>query len=703
MKRPLAWIGFSASAAFLIAGVAGVPAAVGLLIAGLVIALLVGAVPRLRALRGLLAVCLSLSAALSAFLYTELAVFRPLEEYAGKTLPLTLEIADAPVDYARSAKYTARVIEGDLPAGTPVTLWVTDADVRPQPFDRVTGKVAFFPPEEEEARLRQSKAEGIVLSGSLRTWEGVNIQTPAKKPWRAALLSVRQSARELVERTLSGTPAAMVKSLCLGDRTTLPESISDQFRACGVSHLLVVSGLHLGMVAGALRLLLRLLRVKRRPASVVTMLAVIGFMLLVGFTPSVKRAGVMLLVLLAGDLFRREADGLNSLGLALLLIGMADPYMVWDVGLQLSAGTTAGILLLYPRMEQSLLRPRIRDNTCAWVRALYRPAQMAAVSLSAMAVLPLLIHYFGEVSLLFLPANLLMVYPATGAVVTGLLGLLCGGWFPPAGQLLFGAAGLLSRLLQAIAGWLSRLPLATLPVRQPYVMVWLLLTTVVLCLFWKRITPPARVSAVAGAVIALMAGTLTYQTLMRPVTTCTFFEVEEGTAALMEWAGGNLLVVTGDDASLMRQVTAELSKRDVERLSAVVLPDLEDKALTGLPLLADNCRVERVVCPREGTYAASVRSLFPQEACVMADTSEITIGDTHRFLFQNGWLRALAGETRFLFAPAHGDAATLPTSWKQVHLAALPDAVAHPEQITAALRAGKEERVAATRGKQDIA
>ena len=441
-------MGFSASAAFLLAGWGGLSVALALLVVGAVAAVAGVLLRRRWQGRAAAIVGVTIVVAMGAFWRVEKRTFQPLEAYAGKTLSLTMEITDHPTDYARSARYTARVTQGDLPTGTRLTLWITSADVRPQPYDRLSGQVALFPLEEDAAQRRQDKAEGIVLSGSLRIGESVTVQTPTQKPWGAALLSVRQAAAGLVERYLSGEPAALVKSLCLGDRSVVSGAIKDDFRTCGVSHLLVVSGLHLSMIAGAVQALLRLLRCRRRPAAVITMLVVIAFMLLVGFTPSVKRAGVMLLVLLAGELFRREADGLNSLGLALLLIGLLDPYMVWDIGLQLSAGSTAGILLLYPRMQRGWLLS-VQQSSHAWVRALYRPAQMVAVSLSAMLVLPLLILYFGEISLVFLPANLLMVYPATGAVVVGLLGLVCGGWCAPAGTLLFGTAGLLARLLDS--------------------------------------------------------------------------------------------------------------------------------------------------------------------------------------------------------------------------------------------------------------
>lgn len=683
MKRPLSWMGFSAAAAFLFAGWVGPLAAGILLTAGFAGAMLSLAVPRLRAVSGLAAVSVTVCVAMGLFLYKELAVYRPLEAYAGQTLAVKAEITGEPTVYERSARYPATVVGGEIPEDTPLYIWVTDADFAPQPFDMVEARIKLFPLEEDRAQRLQDKAGGVLLSGSLQTYDGADIIRPEKTPPGAALLTVRQAAGQVVNRYLSGVPAAMVRAICLGDRDGLPESTLESFRSCGVSHLLVVSGLHLGMVAAAMRWLLRRLRLGRRLTAVLSMVGVLGFMLLTGFSPSVKRAGVMLLVLLAGDLFKREADGLNSLGLALLLMGLLNPFMVWDVGLQLSAGSTWGILYLYPRIEKCLLRPRVRDNARGWVRVAYHPLQAAALSLSAMAILPLLAVYFGDLSLVFLPANLLMVFPATCLVVAGLLGVLLGGWFAPAGTLLFGAAGGIARLLQTFARWLGGFSWSTVSIRQPYLWVWAALTVLVLCLFWKRASAPARVAIGAGSVMALALGALTYHAAMRPVTTCTFLETTGGTAALIRWESGNILVLSGDEASLISETTSALSRAGVRSLSAVVLPDLEDKALQRLTLLADACPAEQVICPSTGLYAPAVKSLFPETGRAMADTVEAAVGDDHRIQMQRGWVRISAGETRFLFCPEEGDASALPADWRKTHLAVMRAPVAHADEIEA--------------------
>ena len=102
------------------------------------------------------------------------------------------------------------------------------------------------------------------------------------------------------------------------------------------------------MVAVTMRRLLR--RLGYRLSAVLTIPFILAFMLLVGFTPSVCRAGVMCLVWLGGYLVSRRQDGLNSLGLAAMLLLAENPYTLQNAGFQLSFMATAGILLIAPRL-----------------------------------------------------------------------------------------------------------------------------------------------------------------------------------------------------------------------------------------------------------------------------------------------------------------------------------------------------------------
>ena len=97
-------------------------------------------------------------------------------------------------------------------------------------------------------------------------------------------------------------------------------------------------------------------RLPKRFAAGLTMAGVLCFMALTGFVPSVMRSGIMLLFYLGSQVMRRNADSINSLGLAVFLLGLANPYAAADTGLLLSFSATLGLLLFPPLRDGSFTR-----------------------------------------------------------------------------------------------------------------------------------------------------------------------------------------------------------------------------------------------------------------------------------------------------------------------------------------------------------
>lgn len=180
----------------------------------------------------------------------------------------------------------------------------------------------------------------------------------------------------------------LVLGLTIGDESRIPESLREDMRASGLSHLTAVSGANVAIVLGALVLVLRALRLSRRAQIVAGVSTIVFFVIVARPEPSVLRAGTMAVLALAAFLFGRRFDSLHGLALAFVGLLAYDPFMLWSVGFQLSFAATAGILVLSPRIKERLGR-------------LPRPAaEAAAVSVGAQtAVAPLLAFHFGSILL----------------------------------------------------------------------------------------------------------------------------------------------------------------------------------------------------------------------------------------------------------------------------------------------------------------
>ena len=219
-------------------------------------------------------------------------------------------------------------------------------------------------------------------------------------------------------RSLSEDSRAMFTGMVFGDDREQSARLSDDFRAAGLGHLLVVSGQNVAFVLALASPLVSQLRPGVRLVSLLALLGV--FALLTRFEPSVLRAVTMAAVaVLSASLGRPEA-GRRTLAWAVAAVLVLDPFLVRSLAFQLSVCATAGLLWLTPALAEAMPGPV--------------PLRLAVATTAGaqLAVTPLLIATFGTVPLASLPANVI-AGPASGPVMmwgltAGLGAGLLGGW-----------------------------------------------------------------------------------------------------------------------------------------------------------------------------------------------------------------------------------------------------------------------------------
>ena len=224
---------------------------------------------------------------------------RPLEALSGQTDTVTGWVAAEPTT---GSMYTVEVTEaGQVPVGTRLLLYCPE-EYAPSLHDTVSATV-------ELRRLYDSqqyrRAQGIHLCAFPTDYgeEAIRVVRGTGAPgFSRSLWPLRESLTATLRGVLPDEEGAVLAALCLGDRSGLSEERLDTFSASGISHVLVVSGLHLTMIVGAVLVLLRFCG--RRIAALLTIPIVLVFMLFIGGTPSVMRAGIMCLVWLMGRLLR---------------------------------------------------------------------------------------------------------------------------------------------------------------------------------------------------------------------------------------------------------------------------------------------------------------------------------------------------------------------------------------------------------------
>ena len=265
----------------------------------------------------------------------------------------------------------------------------------------------------------------------------------------------------LSESGLDGSVYAVVAAMTLGDKSQLTKELRDTYAVSGASHILALSGLHLGIIYTLLSLLL-----SRRRWQVISQVVIIVciwlFVFLVGMSASVVRSAVMITVYALLSLGHRDKMSVNTLAFAAIVMLLFNPKSLFDVGFQLSFMAVLAILLFYPLFES------VWSQQFLFGHRLFRWLWTTlAVSCAAqIGVAPLIAYYFGRFSCYFLLTNLVVVPAATLILYLSLLVLL----IPSLAYLLIYIVDVLNQLLL----WITMLPGASIEGLHPTLLqVWM--------------------------------------------------------------------------------------------------------------------------------------------------------------------------------------------------------------------------------------
>ena len=521
--------------------------------------------------------------------YCEAVRYQPLQELNGREVTVC-----ATVD-RRTEGVVLTTVSGDLPQG--MRMWLV-----PEPSDTDlsegdTVEAAFMLATDARVGLERLryKALGVwLLATPIDTLgESWKIENSPPNVWQR-IAALRDTFSYRVQSVLGGDVGAVVSGICFGADEALSSTAAEAFRRCGVSHLFAVSGLHLSILTVALSRLLKRLSVSRRTRGMITALAVIAFSLLVGLTSSVIRAGLLCLMVVVGDCFRRQADARNSLGLALVVLLANNPFAAYDVSLLLSFFATFGLLFWASSIKEQLIR------LCPFkkILPLWRfVSETTAVTLAATAAtLPVVVLFLGWVSLIGVISNLIMTLPASLLLLVGFVAVLLTSvplleWvYRP---LLF-LIGWLAKGLLVLAEWLSSYSAAMVSVSALYAVVWVLGSLLLVLFGWWLFRFRGVLLSVVCAVAVLAVSIPVQRTLLRD--TVRFYALcEEELAVCVVSEDEAVLVTAPTTVNSLYVARAFLERQGIHSLTAVCVPQSSALLLEYIPLIFQDYITEDAV------------------------------------------------------------------------------------------------------------
>ena len=240
----------------------------------------------------------------------------------------------------------------------------------------------------------------------LKNEKFVILQSHNENPLYSFVFYARENTIKVLQKYIEGNKkvTGIAEALLIGYKEDLDKDVVQAYSNTGVVHIIAISGMHLGLIyVGLVWLFSRLPFIKR--SAVTRVLLILGclwlFSLITGASASVLRSAVMFTCIIIGKEFFKQASIYNSLASSGFLLLCYDPFLLWDVGFQLSYFAVVGIVWLQKPIE-NLYYSKYKPLQYLW--------QMCSITIAAQILtLPVCIYYFHQIPTLFLVTNLICV------------------------------------------------------------------------------------------------------------------------------------------------------------------------------------------------------------------------------------------------------------------------------------------------------
>ncbi len=423
------------------------------------------------------------------------------------------------------------------------------------------------------------------------------IFTEGERGVLSIISDIRAWSKERIDSISDGQSAEFLKGVLLGDEAAIGSDLKRNFRATGLSHVLVISGSHFSIVLMALTALFTSLRGKRRHYYLIALLLMFAYMVLVGFGESVVRAGVSSLVIGLSFILSRDSDSVNSLGTAAIIVGLINPYTVVSIGFQLSFFSAFGIVTVGAhavRRIKQLNVPKILKGI----------STLFVITVTAqLFTLPVLIPIYSEYSLMSVITNIVIGFAVDAVVILGLIYLILSAvWLKPIAAIFGFVTSLLARYCVSVADAFASNPLAVFSVPRIVFAVVLLVVagTASLWYFFGKKVTLAAATVIVLSLAACVGATVYYNSLVKVTSVA-------GNSFIVR-RGGNAVVVSYCDSRYDGEALAE---------NAATLGAVDVKLIVGED--EKNDALVQAICSVKPTAVMAPTTERLQELCSMGN------------------------------------------------------------------------------------
>lgn len=393
---------------------------------------------------------------------------------------------------------------------------------------------------------------------------------------KSTLFSLREKLASFLDATLTESGSAMMKALLLADRSGIPKSVREGFDTLGISHLLAVSGLHLAIVIGLFMTLLGKLPVRRGVRDFLLTAVILLYLVITAFTPSMLRAGGMLMLVYLSHLVRRQRDSVSTLMTAMVLITLIAPRSIVDLGLLFSFASTFGIVTLASPILRRISESSLYSEAITFPQAVLKiilklllPPSIVTLS-ATLTILPVLWLSSGEIFLLsplsnlvFAPFFTLLLYLMPLFLLTAPIPLL--------GDFVGYLVEVISRLLFRLAEGGTSLSFFSFSLRYrfvPYLLAFILIACLIL--LWKKQKRLILIAALSFFLL-LPAGAWLDARSRRHTETVSYYTDGKNDLVSISYENRRMLCVFSSSAAFVRNTVNDATLESPSVVTDTVL------------------------------------------------------------------------------------------------------------------------------------
>lgn len=385
------------------------------------------------------------------------------------------------------------------------------------------------------------------------------------------LYGIKNMCTKIIDNSFDSESAGIVKAMLVADKSTLDKNIKKLYSENGIAHIMAISGVHVAIIGMTLYGFLRKLKIGRLISGTFSIAIIILYGIMTGMSSSTERAVIMLILSIAAEYFGRKTDAPTSMGFAMIIMVLGNPYVILDAGFQLSFAAITGVTVVAPQLRKLLRmfkrfikeadekKKQKHKKIMSLRKVIIKLIDALVVGIASfITTTPVIIYYYYQFPPYSILINLIVI-PLVSLIVGGsILVVLTGLFFAGAAVVMTYPVRLILFGYKYLCIFASGLPGASVLVGHISIgMLFVYYLSVVLIFAILRMIRIGKTER-GGPILYLMLATVLFLTVVYEVYSydkslkIVYMDVGQGDGVLLRTSGHGGILIDGGSSSNKR-------------------------------------------------------------------------------------------------------------------------------------------------------